>query len=42
MRPQAARVPNELSCALGLDDQATAELRATLRKLTASVNAAGS
>jgi MarR family transcriptional regulator, organic hydroperoxide resistance regulator len=39
MRADAERVPNELTCALGLDERETAELRATLRRLTASVSA---
>jgi DNA-binding MarR family transcriptional regulator len=37
MRAEAERVPTELTCAMGLDEQATAELRETLRRLTASV-----
>jgi DNA-binding MarR family transcriptional regulator len=40
MRADAERVPNELTCALGLDERETAELRAALRSLTASVSAA--
>jgi hypothetical protein len=32
----------ELSCAMGLDEQTTDELRATLRQLTAAVNAVAS
>jgi len=39
MRADAERVPNELTCALGLDERETAELRATLQRLTASVSA---
>jgi DNA-binding MarR family transcriptional regulator len=42
MRRKAERVPTELTCAMGLDDQATNELRETLRQLTAAVNAATS
>ena len=40
LRAKAAAVPRELGCGLGLDAAATAELRATLRQLTASVHAA--
>jgi len=40
MRPDAERVPAEVSRAIGLDDHATEELRATLRQLTNAVNAA--
>jgi DNA-binding MarR family transcriptional regulator len=39
MHAKAERVPTELSCAMGLDERATNELRATLRRLTAAVNA---
>jgi DNA-binding MarR family transcriptional regulator len=39
MRPNAERVPAEVSRAFGLDDHATEELRATLRQLTNAVNA---
>jgi DNA-binding MarR family transcriptional regulator len=39
-RPDAERVPAEVSRAIGLDDHATEELRATLRQLTNAVNAA--
>jgi DNA-binding MarR family transcriptional regulator len=42
MRPNAERVPTELSRAIGLDEQATEELLATLRQLTNAVNAAAS
>jgi MarR family transcriptional regulator, organic hydroperoxide resistance regulator len=42
VRTKAADVPRKLSCALGLDDDAAAQLRATLRHLTASVHDAGS
>ena len=42
LRAKAADVPRKLSCALGLDDDAAAELRATLRHLTASVHDAAS
>jgi DNA-binding MarR family transcriptional regulator len=42
MRPNAERVPTELSRAIGLDEQATEELRAKLRQLTNAVNAAAS
>jgi MarR family transcriptional regulator, organic hydroperoxide resistance regulator len=38
MRTEAAQVPTELTCALGLDERETAELRATLRRLTESVS----
>jgi MarR family transcriptional regulator, organic hydroperoxide resistance regulator len=40
MRQRAERVPAEVSRAIGLDDQASEELRATLRQLTNAVNAA--
>ena len=39
MRAKAERVPAEVSRAIGLDDQASEELRATLRQLTNAVNA---
>jgi hypothetical protein len=42
MRPKAERVPTEISRAIGLDEHATEELRATLRQLTTAVNAAAS
>jgi DNA-binding MarR family transcriptional regulator len=42
MRPKAERVPTEVSRAIGLDEHATEELRATLRQLTTAVNAAAS
>jgi DNA-binding MarR family transcriptional regulator len=42
MRPRAQRVPTELSRAIGLDEHATEQLRATLRQLTNAVNAAAS
>jgi MarR family transcriptional regulator, organic hydroperoxide resistance regulator len=42
MRPRAERIPTELSRAIGLDEQANEELRATLRQLTNAVNAAAS
>ncbi len=42
MGPRAERIPSELSRALGLDEQANEELRATLRQLTNAVNAAAS
>jgi MarR family transcriptional regulator, organic hydroperoxide resistance regulator len=42
MRHSAERVPAEVSRAIGLDDQASEELRATLRQLTNAVNAAAS
>ena len=41
MRAGASRVPDELVCALGMDDKAIGELRAQLRTLTATVNASG-
>jgi MarR family transcriptional regulator, organic hydroperoxide resistance regulator len=40
MRPKAEHVPAELNRAIGLDEQANEELRATLRQLTNAVNAA--
>jgi DNA-binding MarR family transcriptional regulator len=40
MRADARRVPDELVCALGMDDAAIGELRTTLRALTARVGAA--
>ena len=42
MRPQAESVPTELTCAMGLDEQTTDELRQILRRLTDAVNAAAS
>jgi MarR family transcriptional regulator, organic hydroperoxide resistance regulator len=42
MRPNAERVPTEVSRAIGLDEQASEELRTTLRQLTNAVNAAAS
>jgi MarR family transcriptional regulator, organic hydroperoxide resistance regulator len=42
MGPRAERVPGEVSRAIGLDEQATEELRATLRQLTNAVNVAAS
>jgi DNA-binding MarR family transcriptional regulator len=42
MRADASRVPDELVCALGMDDRAIGELRAALQKLTATVHASGS
>jgi MarR family transcriptional regulator, organic hydroperoxide resistance regulator len=42
MRPKAEHVPDELNRAIGLDEQANEELRATLRQLTNAVNAAAS
>jgi DNA-binding MarR family transcriptional regulator len=42
MRPRTEHVPAELSRAIGLDDHASEELRATLRQLTNAVNAAAS
>ena len=41
MRADARRVPDELVCALGMDEQAIGELRATLQRLTATVSAPG-
>jgi MarR family transcriptional regulator, organic hydroperoxide resistance regulator len=38
MRAKATDVPAKLSCAMGLDDHAADDLRATLTQLTASVN----
>jgi MarR family transcriptional regulator, organic hydroperoxide resistance regulator len=38
MRQRAAHVPAELSRAIGLDEHASEELRATLRQLTNAVN----
>lgn len=38
LRPKAQQVPTQLTCALGLDDAASAELRATLRQLAGAVN----
>jgi DNA-binding MarR family transcriptional regulator len=42
MRQKAECVPAEVSRAIGLEDQASEELRATLRELTNAVNAAAS
>jgi hypothetical protein len=42
MRPRAEHVPAELNRAIGLDEQANEELRATLRQLTNAVNAGAS
>jgi MarR family transcriptional regulator, organic hydroperoxide resistance regulator len=42
MRTRTERVPAEVSRAIGLDEHATEELRATLRQLTNAVNAAAS
>jgi DNA-binding MarR family transcriptional regulator len=42
MRLNAERVPTEVSRAIGLDEQASEELRTTLRQLTNAVNAAAS
>lgn len=39
MHPRAEHVPAEISRAIGLDEQASDELRATLRQLTNAVNA---
>ena len=41
MRADASRVPDELVCALGMDEQAIGELRTQLRTLTATVSTAG-
>jgi MarR family transcriptional regulator, organic hydroperoxide resistance regulator len=38
LREKATDVPAKLSCALGLDEAATTELRSALRQLTASVH----
>jgi DNA-binding MarR family transcriptional regulator len=40
MRVRADRVPGDLLCAMGLNDRTAAQLRATLKQLTASVNEA--
>ena len=40
MAPQAARVPTDLTCAVGLDEHTTDQLLATLRQITESVTAA--
>jgi MarR family transcriptional regulator, organic hydroperoxide resistance regulator len=42
MHPRAERVPAEISRAIGLDGQASDQLRATLRQLTNTVSAAAS
>jgi DNA-binding MarR family transcriptional regulator len=42
MHPRAERVPAEISHAIGLDEQASDELRTTLRQLTNAVSAAAS
>src|SRR5215218_5869039 len=39
LRAKAEQVPTQLTCALGLDDATSAELRATLRQLAAAANA---
>ena len=41
MRAGASRVPDELVCALGMDEQAIGRLRTQLRTLTATLSAAG-
>jgi len=38
MRAKADNVPTDLLCAMGLNDRTAAQLRATLERLTASVN----
>ena len=40
MAPQAAGVPTDLTCAVGLDEHKTDQLLATLRQITESVTAA--
>jgi MarR family transcriptional regulator, organic hydroperoxide resistance regulator len=40
VRLKAERVPAEVSRAIGLDEHATEELRATLRQLTNAINVA--
>jgi DNA-binding MarR family transcriptional regulator len=40
LRPKAERVPTDLASAMGLEEQAIDQLRATLQRLTASVTAA--
>jgi MarR family transcriptional regulator, organic hydroperoxide resistance regulator len=40
MRSQAEAVPDRLTCAIGLDDQATRDLLHALRDLTAAVTRA--
>jgi DNA-binding MarR family transcriptional regulator len=40
MRAKADDVPTDLLCAMGLDDDAAGALRATLGRMTASLNAA--
>jgi len=42
MRHKAAGVPAQLRCALHLDDEAEAQLRDTLKRLTASIRTSGS
>jgi DNA-binding MarR family transcriptional regulator len=42
LRPKAEQVPTQLTCALGLDEAASAELRATLRQVAAAVKAPAS
>jgi len=42
MRGEAAEVPARLTCKLGLDDDAQAQLLDTLKRLTASISANGS
>jgi DNA-binding MarR family transcriptional regulator len=42
LRAKADSVPTGLLCAMGLDDGTAAQLRATLERLTASVNGAAS
>jgi DNA-binding MarR family transcriptional regulator len=37
MRVDADRVPTDLTCAMGLDDQESAKLQSTLRRMTASL-----
>ena len=41
MRAEASGVPDELTCALGLDDRAITQLRTALHELTASLGAPG-
>ena len=40
MGPKAERVPTEITCAMGLDEQAIDQLRSTLHQLTDAVTAA--
>jgi len=42
MRTRAADVPARVTCALGLDGDDQAQLRDTLKRLTASIGANGS